>query len=281
MMSASSSAVTGAPVGGHSDSLCCCEDGAEEGSIEPPIRGRPSLFIFDWDDTLFPTTAFLEHSTLDEAEADKAEAAFLSCLEAAERVLREAVDMSKGSKVHIVTAADPAWVYKCARRSSSGILPLIDGINPRVEVKSTIGLASKARSMARALKCRRERTDGGHVSLVLVGNSRCDLNPARLLSRLLPRSYVKCVKMKSVPSVDDLSKQLSKLSSVLPRIVAEESHKTYVMCPEEARTMKSNNVVVKQPLPGRSARGNKQGNGIRQRLHSDASTSAGSGVDDA
>ncbi|KAF4720828.1 hypothetical protein FOZ63_026288 [Perkinsus olseni] len=280
MMSASS-AVTGALVGGHSDSLCCCEDGAEEGSIEPPIRGRPSLFIFDWDDTLFPTTAFFEHNVLNEAEADKAEAAFLSCLEAAGKVLREAVDMSKGSKVHIVTAADPAWVYKCARRSSSGILPLIDGINPRVEVKSTIGLASKARSMARALKCRRERTEGGHVSLVLVGNSRCDLNPARLLSRLLPRSYVKCVKMKSVPSVDDLSKQLSKLSSVLPRIVAEESHKTYVMCPEEARAMKSNNVVVKQPIPGRSARGNTQGNGIRQRLHSDASTSAGSGVDDA
>ncbi|KAF4689125.1 hypothetical protein FOZ63_032457 [Perkinsus olseni] len=257
------------------------DDGAEEGSIEPPIRGRPSLFIFDWDDTLFPTTAFLEQSTLDEAEADKAEAAFLSCLEAAGKVLREAVDMSRGGKVHIVTAADPAWVYKCARRSSSGILPLIGGINPRVEVKSTIGLASKARSMARALESRRQRVDEGHVSLVLVGNSRCDLNPARLLSRLLPRSYVKCVKMKSVPSVDDLSKQLSKLRSVLPRIVAEESHKTYVMCPEEARAMKSNNVVVKQPLPGRSARGNVQGNGIRQRLHSDASTSAGSGVDDA
>lgn len=31
-----------------------------------------------------------------------------------------------------------------------------------------------------------------------MGNSRCDLNPARLLSRLIPQSYVKCVKMKSV-----------------------------------------------------------------------------------
>lgn len=46
-------------------------------------------------------------------------------------------------------------------RSASGILPLIDGSNPKVEVKSTTGLASKARSMARALS---SRNGGGHTN---------------------------------------------------------------------------------------------------------------------
>ncbi|EER07774.1 hypothetical protein Pmar_PMAR007733, partial [Perkinsus marinus ATCC 50983] len=152
-------------------------------------------------------------------------------------------------------------------RSASGILPLIDGSNPKVEVKSTTGLASKARSMARALS---SRNGGGHtnaeyVSLVLVGNSRCDLNPARLLSRLIPQSYVKCVKMKSIPSVEDLSKQLSKLSAVLPRIVAEEAHKTYVMCPEEATALRRD--AVKRVVPSRYAGSDDS---VRQRLRSDA-----------
>ncbi|KAF4671571.1 hypothetical protein FOL47_001443 [Perkinsus chesapeaki] len=210
------------------------ESTSEEGLSEPPIRSDRSLFIFDWDDTLFPTSAFIEQTRNVDGYDEEA---LKSCLDITEKLLREAIAMSLDNKIYIVTAAHPAWVFKCAKRSSPGILSLIDGTNPKVEVKSTTGLASKARSMVQMAVKHRKSDEMHTVSLVLTGNSRCDLNPARLLSKVVPRSYVKCVKMKSVPTVDDLCRQLSKLYSVLPRIVSEQSHKTYVMCPEEARAL--------------------------------------------
>lgn len=66
--------------------------------------------------------------------------------------------------------------------------------------------------------------------------------------------------------MEDLSKQLSKLSAVLPRIVAEEAHKTYVMCPEEATALRRD--AVKRVVPSRYAGSDDS---VRQRLRSDAS----------
>lgn len=52
----STTAVMSTPSHSEEDS-----DGSSSSSdgTEPPIGKHKSLFIFDWDDTLFPTTAFL------------------------------------------------------------------------------------------------------------------------------------------------------------------------------------------------------------------------------
>jgi hypothetical protein len=91
----------------HSDPLGFAD--AEDGFKERPskiLESSPTLVVFDWDDTLFPTT----WTELDRGDDDARTGAYAATAQAAVALLRTARTLGE---VVIVSLAEVGWVDKC------------------------------------------------------------------------------------------------------------------------------------------------------------------------
>jgi len=191
-----------------------------ESESQVETSGRPTVIIFDWDDTLLCSTAVrLEQWAMDEVQN----------LEVAiETILRKA--MSLGETL-IVTNGNGTWVQDSARRFLPGLLPILS----QLKVVSARALYEDLypgdpfmwKHAAFEQLLTRERTFSAGINLVVMGDQFPEIDAAHQVTQVMADSLVKTVKFQEAPSVGELLGQLSRMEQSLGKIVKENQSQDY------------------------------------------------------
>ena len=169
-----------------------------------------SIIIFDWDDTLLPTSfltpggIFDENMKLPSTESEK-----LSKIEQAVlKLLTEAVE--KGS-VYIITNAGNGWVEYSASRFYPSIVPVLE----KIQIISARGLYEKIYpGNSRQWKIEAFLNLQKHLNIKLVTNIVCigdslfEMEAGRILASKFNEAFIKTIKFREAPKLDELLKQL-------------------------------------------------------------------------
>jgi len=186
------------------------------------VAGKPTVVIFDWDDTLLCSTAVRSHRWAVE-ELEKLEAAI-------EMTLRTAMDLGE---TLIVTNGNRTWVQDSARRFLPGLLPILS----QIRVVSARALYEDAypgdpfmwKHAAFQHLLTEERQFSRGVNLVALGDQLPEIDAARHVTQVIGCSLVKTVKFREAPSVGELLGQLGRVEQMLCEIVQEKVSQDYGM----------------------------------------------------
>jgi len=194
------------------DSLCS--------AVSDDEQGVETLIIFDWDDTLFPTTWIMDQGFVEDADT---KLGLLSSLSSGDRALLDAVtERARRSlqmansigHVAIVTNAEQGWVeYSCAKFMPSLLETLTEV--PIISARSTYAASCTSSSQ---WKCRafRDLVDGFYgtsgvqqqqQNVVSVGDSDNELRALLSVSSGVSNCCGKSLKFVEAPSMEQLVDQ--------------------------------------------------------------------------
>mmetsp|Transcript_33231 Transcript_33231/g.52889 ORF Transcript_33231/g.52889 Transcript_33231/m.52889 type:complete len:303 (+) Transcript_33231:2-910(+) len=199
------------------------------------LRGS-SIIVFDWDDTLFPTTALATSGHLPKIGAQEDVSAdhphsltdpsvlkeLSICLDVAARALKAARTFGN---ILIVTNSDHGWVHDIAAKFSSILSSELKDI-PVISARSIFepgGIADsrlwKVLCFRRIVACLHEGDAGiwGVRNLVSIGDSLDEREAAMKTAECCP-CYVKSIKFAEKPEIAQLTQQLEWCSSCLGQI---------------------------------------------------------------
>jgi len=197
-----------------------------------------SLIVFDWDDTLLPTTALVAAkriapapgapgathaaSQLSEWEFDD----FLeSCAKAAVEALRKA---SKYGRVVIITNSGFGWVHETASRFMPSVLSELEKI-PVISARAIfecLGISEpyrwKVLCFRRIVDCFTFDPTGktGPSSLISIGDGWQERLAAIMATQDTDLAMVKCLKFLEQPRVDQLVQQLDLCTQIFEGLAA-------------------------------------------------------------
>ena len=173
-------------------------------------KSHNSLIIFDWDDTLLPTTFLTSGKTSDEnmiltdSEQKKIERLEKSAL----NLLNIAI--SKGD-VYIITNAGLGWVEFSSKKyypKIYEILPKIKIISARYEWENVFPNDSKKWKIQTFLSLQKEIDTKLVTNIICLGDSLFEIEAGRILANCFTEAFVKTVKFKEAPKLEELNKQL-------------------------------------------------------------------------
>jgi hypothetical protein len=213
---------------------------------------RPCCVVFDWDDTLFPTTSL-------QAELGSLETGLVPDQILQEhlcKVLEEALRLAPEG-TYIVTNAIEGWVKHCVENFYPAALPLLE----RVQVVSArqrffvnTGEADsrkatcpedlfnwKATAMqslsqedgGRGLSCK----DAGPLNIVAIGDAPTDTKAARTLAPHLPAgSWLKTVQLMPAPSLSCFGEQLRLILGAMAKVLNHPESASLCVGPQQPKT---------------------------------------------
>jgi len=173
-------------------------------------KSHNSLIIFDWDDTLLPTTfltkggAYNENMILTDNEQKKIEKLEKSAL----NLLN--VALSKGD-VYIITNAGLGWVEFSARKyypKIFEILPKIKIISARCQWENVFPNDTKRWKIQTFLSLQKELDTKLVTNIICLGDSLYEMEAGRILANCFTEAFVKTIKFKEGPKLEELNKQL-------------------------------------------------------------------------
>ena len=173
-------------------------------------KSHNSLIIFDWDDTLLPTTFLTQGGTYDQnmiltdSEQKKIEKLEKSAL----NLLNIAI--SKGD-VYIITNAGLGWVEFSSKKyypKIYEILPKIKIISARYEWENVFPNDSKKWKIQTFLSLQKEIDTKLVTNIICLGDSLYEIEAGRILANCFTEAFVKTVKFKEGPKLEELYKQL-------------------------------------------------------------------------
>ena len=169
-----------------------------------------SIIIFDWDDTLLPTTVltpggiFDEDLELPEIDIEK----LLKLEELTSKILTEAVE--KGN-VYIITNAGKGWVEYSAKRFYPSILPILS----KIKIISASGQYEKVFpgntrqwKIEAFLNLQKSVNMKLVTNIICIGDSLFEMEAGRILASRFTEAFVKTIKFREAPKLDELIKQL-------------------------------------------------------------------------
>ena len=173
-------------------------------------KSHNSLIIFDWDDTLLPTTFLTQGGTynknmiLTKSEQKKIEKLEKSAL----NLLNMAI--SKGD-VYIITNAGLGWVEFSSKKyypKIFEILPKIKIISARFEWENMFPNDTQRWKIQTFLSLQKELNTKLVTNIICLGDSLYEMEAGRTLANCFTEAYVKTVKFKEGPKLEELNRQL-------------------------------------------------------------------------
>ena len=169
-----------------------------------------SLIIFDWDDTLLPTSfltpngSFTEDIHLSQSDTDK-----INEIEKnVNIILKESIE--KGN-VYIITNAGVNWV----QFSASIFYPSVSDLLKKIKIISARGEYEKAypgnlrQWKIQAFLNLLNNFDNKLVTnIICIGDSLFEMEAGRILASKFKEAFVKTIKFREAPKLDELLKQL-------------------------------------------------------------------------
>ena len=173
-------------------------------------KSHNSLIIFDWDDTLLPTSFLTKNgvynenlvlSNTDQEKIKKLENNVYS-------ILYKALD--KGD-VFIITNAGPGWVEYSAEKYYPKIVDLLNKIHiisARGEYESKFPNDSKMWKTQAFLNVQKN-FDDIVTNIICLGDSIIEMEAGRSLAEKFSEAFIKTIKFRESPKPEELNKQLT------------------------------------------------------------------------
>ena len=170
-----------------------------------------SIIIFDWDDTLLPTTFLTPGGIFEEnmklSDVDKN---IMSKLE--ESVLKLLTESVEKGNVYIITNAGKGWVEYSAKKfypSIMTILSKIKIISARGEYEKAFPGDSRQWKIEAFLNLKNTVNMNLVTNIICIGDSLFEMEAGRILASKFSEAFIKTVKFKEAPKMDELIKQLN------------------------------------------------------------------------
>ena len=168
------------------------------------------IIIFDWDDTLLPTTfltkggCFYEDMKLTPSDEKKMSELENLVLE----LLTETIE--KGS-VYIITNAGLEWVDYSSKRFYPKIIPILDKIkivSARGEYEKAYPGNSRQWKIEAFLMLQKSVNIKLVTNIICLGDSLFEMEAGRILASRFTEAFIKTIKFRETPKIDELIKQL-------------------------------------------------------------------------
>ena len=182
-----------------------------------------SIIIFDWDDTLLCTSFLTPNGIFDEnVELTAEEKEKMSGLE--NQVYNLLNTSIKKGDTYIITNSQPGWVEYSANKfypSLNELLTKITIISARGEYEKQYPGNSRIWKI-KAFIDMIENIDCSLVTnIVCVGDSFIEIEAAKALASQFNQAFIKCVKFREVPKIEELDKQLVLFNENFEKIFAQ------------------------------------------------------------
>uniref|UniRef100_A0A0G4HH21 Uncharacterized protein n=1 Tax=Chromera velia CCMP2878 TaxID=1169474 RepID=A0A0G4HH21_9ALVE len=180
-----------------------------------PNSRRPpkhqTVIIFDWDDTLLPTS-FLNLRWRGDDQLPSTLQRQLTLIEkTGSELLNLACRLSGSDHVFIITNAMQGWVEYSAKKYIAGILPALDQvtiISARRQFESRFpGQYHEWKTQA-FLEVQRQLNSQVITNLISLGDSNFEMDAVHVMGKEFAQALVKTIKFRDNPSPDELAKQL-------------------------------------------------------------------------
>jgi hypothetical protein len=183
---------------------------ASSNVLVPRERRAPKhqqVTIFDWDDTLLPTSALQEGWAPSQQERSELEAIAIQLIE-------------KGltyGRTFIITNAVQGWVEHSAGlyypRLASEVLPRIDIISARTDYEANFPGDHNAWKVQAFLEVRSAMRHDIITNLISIGDSQSEMHAVHAMATEFPEALVKTVKLCEQPTAPQLLKQIELILS--------------------------------------------------------------------
>ena len=169
-----------------------------------------SIIIFDWDDTILPTSfltpggVFNEDMKLQQGDIEK----LVKLEQSALQLLTEAVE--KGN-VYIITNAGKGWVEYSANRFYPSIMPILEKIkiiSARGEYEKIFPGNSRQWKIEAFLNLQKSVNMKLVTNIICIGDSLFEMEAGRILASRFTEAFIKTIKFREAPKLDELLKQL-------------------------------------------------------------------------
>ena len=170
-----------------------------------------SLIIFDWDDTLLPTSflaprgIFEENSVLNEKDQNKIN----KLQDSVQKLLLLA---SSKSDVYIITNAGDGWVEFSAKKYYPKIMDIlgkIEVISAREVYERKFPEDSKRWKVESFLNLKKRLNDDLITNIICLGDSIFEMEAGRILASKFIHAVIKTIKFRERPKPEELNKQLN------------------------------------------------------------------------
>jgi len=177
-------------------------------SMKPRIHN--SLIIFDWDDTLLPTSfltpngTFSENIQLSPNDVEKMKEIEKNVY----KILSESIE--KGN-VYIITNAGVNWVQFSSNLfypSISELLKKIKIISARGEYEKSFPGNLRQWKIQAFLNLLNDVNEKLVTNIICVGDSLFEMEAGRILASKFKEAFIKTIKFREAPKLDELLKQL-------------------------------------------------------------------------
>ena len=180
-----------------------------------------SLFIFDWDDTLFPTS-FLVNEKIEEISEKKLSEELKLLFSELENIVVNILNyaLNKGD-VYIITNSSFSWLNYSSDKyfpNLKNILEKIKMISARDEFENIYPGKNKLWKEKAFLKLRNEFNNNLVTNIVCFGDSMIELDAGKTLASQFNNSFYKTIKFKEKPDFEDLIKQLNLINNKIDYI---------------------------------------------------------------
>ncbi len=170
-----------------------------------------SLIIFDWDDTLLPTSFLAPRGIFEENNelSEKDNAKIKKLEESVQKLLTMAV--IKGD-VFIITNAGNGWVKFSSEKyypSVTEILKKIEVISARELFEEKYPNDSKRWKIETFLYLKKRLNDDLITNIICLGDSVFEMEAGRILASKFIHAVIKTIKFREKPKPEELNKQLN------------------------------------------------------------------------
>jgi len=188
-----------------------------------------ALMIFDWDDTLFPTSWIHKHGLLMDGVTVNSEqdAQLKKMAEGARSTLQKALEIGQ---VVIVTNAEQGWIERSCKKFTPSLVSLmkkVDMVSARSTYESYVEAPSEWKRLAFEYEIGQFYQSGcvnRQRNIVSVGDSLHELHALTSVTSRMPNCYAKSVKFLESPSIQQLIDQHEMLAGSLNDVVEHNGH---------------------------------------------------------
>ena len=173
-----------------------------------------TLIIFDWDDTLLPTSWLNNQYLLQDPTSKPSEATSIILDDIAESVLTVLRLAQMHGVVIIITNSEVGWVQRTCHRFLPKCLDLIDSI-PIVSARTSYERFTTSQVEWKIRAFRAQRVSAHNI--LSIGDSECERQAVATLKQ--PGCIVKSLKLDSNPSPGKIKTQLIMLREMISRVI--------------------------------------------------------------
>lgn len=189
-----------------------------------------SLFIFDWDDTLLPTSFILKENLMIKKNLSEELKCLFSILE--EKIIKILnLSINKGN-VYIITNSSMSWFIHSSEKffpNLSSILDKIKIISARDDYENIYPRDSKIWKQKAFNNLVNEIDNNLPTNMICFGDSLNELEAGKNFASHLRDSFVKTIKFKEKPEIEDLTKQLNLIENKFDFIYSKAKNLSIVV----------------------------------------------------